>query len=84
MGLSLPLGSFSFVFGGPEGIHLEVDPNVDDATERWRFCLLDHAGHRIAVIAERVAADDLEVWEARPVLAPPVRVSVGCNGWFPR
>jgi 4'-phosphopantetheinyl transferase len=84
LGLSLPLCSFSFVFGGPEVIHLEVNPELGDDPERWRFCLLNHAGHRIAVIAERAAANNLEVWEARSVLAPPVRVFVECDGWFPR
>lgn len=84
LGLSLPLDSFSFVFGGAEKIRLELDPDVDAEPERWRFCLLNHAGHRIAVIAEQPVADDLEVWEARPVLAPPVRVAIGCDGWFPR
>jgi 4'-phosphopantetheinyl transferase len=84
MGLALPLDKFSFVFGGAEGVRLEIDPSLGDAPERWRFCQLDHAGHRIAMMVERTAADELETWEARPVLAQPVRVNTGKTQWFPR
>jgi len=40
------LNKLSFLFGGPAGIRLELDSCLDDEAERWRFCLLDHAGHR--------------------------------------
>ncbi len=52
MGLNLPLGKFSFLFEGAEGIRLEIDPELEDEAERWRFFLLDHAGHRIAGVVE--------------------------------
>ena len=84
MGLALPLDKFSFVFGGAEGIRLEMDASLGDEPERWRFCLLDHAGHRIAAMVEREVAGALEVWETRPVLGEPVRVSGGGAEWFPR
>lgn len=83
MGLSLPLDKFSFLFDGEE-IRLEMDASLGDAPERWRFCLLDHAGHRIAAMVERAGAGELELLEARPIVAPPVRVSVGKTQWFPR
>jgi len=83
MGLSLALNKFSFLFEAEE-IRLEVDASLGDVPERWRFCLLDHAGHRIAAMVERAGAGDLELLEARPVLAPPVQVSVGKTQWFPR
>ena len=84
LGLSLPLKKFSFLFGGDEGVHLEVDPSIGDELDRWRFCLLDHAAHRIALMVEGDAAGDLEMWEVRPLLAPPVRVGAGPEVWFPR
>ncbi len=84
MGLALPLDKFSFLFGGAEGVRLEMEPGLEDEAGRWRFCLLDRAGHRIAAMVERKAAGELDVWEARPVLAEPVRVDVGEVEWFPR
>jgi 4'-phosphopantetheinyl transferase len=83
MGLSLPLNKFSFLFGGVAGIRLELDPCLGDEAGRWRFCLLEHAGHRIALMAERTAAPELQVWEARPLLAPPARLPAGGEPWFP-
>jgi 4'-phosphopantetheinyl transferase len=83
MGLSLQLKKFSFLFGGAEGIHLELDPSLDDNVERWRFCLLEHAGHRIAVMTERDAARDLQIWETRPLLAPPALRPECVAQWFP-
>jgi 4'-phosphopantetheinyl transferase len=84
LGLSLPLQQFAFVFGGAEGIRLEIDPRLGDEARNWRFCLLDHAGHRIAVMVERAGAGALEMWEARPVLAPPRRIHTGGGPWYPR
>lgn len=84
MGLSLPLNKFSFLFGGRNGIRLEVDPSLCDEPERrWRFCLLNYAGHRIALMTERATAPDLQRWEARPVLAPPARLPDDEILWFP-
>ena len=83
LGLLIPLDKFSFAFDESGGIRLEMDSSLDDTAERWRFCQIDHAGHRIAVMVDRSAADELELWEARPVLAPPVRVNLGTVRWFP-
>jgi len=74
-GLALPLDKISFLFGGDEGVRLELDPELEDDSARWQFCLLDHAGHRIAAMTERRAADELEMWEVRGVLGPPARVT---------
>ncbi len=74
MGLSLPLNKFSFLFGGAAGIRLELDPCLDDEAERWRFCLLDHAGHRIALAVERADDFDLQFFETRPLLAEGIRI----------
>ena len=93
MGLSLPLHSISFLFGGARGIQLEVDAGVDDDPARWRFCLIDHVEHRIALAVEAGAAGNskitglefpiLEIFEARPPLAAPTRLSSGSETWFP-
>jgi 4'-phosphopantetheinyl transferase len=92
MGLSLPLRGISFLFGGAQGIHLEVDAGVDEDPARWRFCLLDHAEHRIVLVVE-AAADNLEsaaieipvleIFAARPPFAVPTRLPSGSEAWFP-
>ena len=92
MGLVLPLQGISFLFGGAEGIRLEVDAGIDDDPARWRFCLLDRAEHRIALAVEAAAGKFeaggpefpvLEVFEARPPFAPPTRQPAGSEPWFP-
>ncbi len=83
MGLALALDKISFVFGGAEGIRLEMDSSLGDEGDRWRFFLLDHEGHRIAGVVERGVSGEMDVWEARPVLAAPVRVDRGEVRWFP-
>ena len=80
----IPLDKFSFVFGGAEGIGLELDASLGDEAARWRFCQLYYAGHRLAVMVDGLVAGALEVWEARPVLAEAARVDVGEVQWFPR
>jgi 4'-phosphopantetheinyl transferase len=83
LGLQIPLDKFSFVFGETEGIRLEIDASLgDDAL--WQFCQLDHAGHRIAEMVEGMAMRELEVWEARPPFAEPVRVGASAVKWFSR
>ncbi len=92
-GLSLPLPGISFLFGGAQGIHLEADAGVDDDPARWRFCLLDHAEHRIALAVEAGAAGNfeiadfeipaLEIFAARPPFAAPTRLPSGSETWFP-
>jgi 4'-phosphopantetheinyl transferase len=83
MGLALPLDKFSFLFDAG-GIRLEIDPSLGDQPDRWRFCLLNHSGHRIAAMVERAASCEIELLEARPVLAPPVRLGGVGAQWFPR
>jgi 4'-phosphopantetheinyl transferase len=83
MGLSLPLQKFSFVFGGVEGIRLELDECLGDEAGRWRFCLLDHVGHRLALMAEHATAPALQLWEARPFPALPKRLTAERPLWFP-
>jgi 4'-phosphopantetheinyl transferase len=86
MGLSLPLRQFSFVFGGVEGVRLELDPCLGDQAERWRFCLLEHAGHRIALMTAKTGQTTtpaLQLWQARPLLSTPTRLAPGRQPWFP-
>jgi len=82
MGLRLPLRKVSFVFGGAEGIRLELEPDLEDEAERWQFCLLDHAAHRIAVMTERSPEAELQMWKALPLLSPPKRLPVSAKRWF--
>jgi 4'-phosphopantetheinyl transferase len=83
MGLSLALSKFSFLFGGEAGIRLELDSCVDDEAERWRFCLLDHAGHRIAIFVERAVASELQIFETRPPPAAALRIQRETEVWYP-
>ena len=93
MGLSLPLRGISFLFGEPQGIRLEVDAEVDGDPARWRFCLLDHTQHRIALAVETATFGTLEVpnleipvleiFAARPPFAAPTRLPSGPETWFP-
>ena len=83
-GLSLPLDKFSFLFRCRRESGWRSIRAWCDTPERWRFFHLDHAGHRIAAVVDRTAAGELEMWEARPVVAQPVPVGAGKTQWFPR
>jgi 4'-phosphopantetheinyl transferase len=82
-GLALPLKKFSFLFGGVEAIRLELDQELDDEARRWRFCLLEHARHRVALMAEQVTEPELQLWEMRSLLVPPTRLPSGEIRWYP-
>jgi len=84
MGLSLPLKKFSFLFSEPEGIRLHLDPSLGDDARRWRFSLMDLAGHRVAMMAERTNVPALQLWEQRPLLAPGSRLALSEIQWFPQ
>jgi len=84
MGLSLPLKEFSFLFGGSAGIRMEMDPGLSDKPERWRFCLLRHAEHCIALMTECAVTPELNVWEARPPSAAPRQLTLPQEPWFPQ
>ncbi len=83
-GLSLSLDKLSFLFGAVEGIRLKLDPCLEDNAEHWRFCLLEHAGHRIAIVAERAADLDLQLFEMRHLMASTTRLQGRTEGWYPR
>jgi 4'-phosphopantetheinyl transferase len=83
MGLALPLDKISFLFGGAEGIRLEIEADVDIDPGRWRFCSFDHSGHRIAVAVEGDNLPEMSHWEARPLLAPPLHLAACSAQWFP-
>jgi 4'-phosphopantetheinyl transferase len=88
MGLSLPLQKISFLFdgpaiGAPQAIRFAVESGVDDDPTRWRFCRFDHAGHRVALAVQAAAVCNLEIFEARPPLGPPVCLELGAPLWSP-
>lgn len=75
LGLSMPLKGFSFLFGGAEHMRLAVDPAfhppLHDDAARWRFSLLDHGRHRIALMMEAkpgASADEGAIANGAPVL----------------
>lgn len=82
-GLAIPLDRFSFLFGGPDRIHMELDPRLEDLADRWTFALFDHAEHRIALMIEgRPAA--IKVHAASPILAPPTALNAESIVWYPQ
>jgi len=83
MGLALPLNKFSFLFEGAERIRMELDASLGDEPEHWRFCLMDHRGHCIALMVESGPEPELHVWEARLLLAPATKLTAGKEPWFP-
>lgn len=83
-GLNLPMNKITFAFGGEDGIRLKLDPGLcDESKFRWQFCLLDYDGHRIALMAERLAVPKLCQFVVKPVSAPPAQLPVGQIHWFP-
>jgi 4'-phosphopantetheinyl transferase len=83
MGLALPLNKFSFLFDTANGISMEMDPTLDDSPKRWRFCLLEHMSHCIAMIAESSTAPELRMWEARLPIADSRQTAQTEAIWFP-
>lgn len=83
MGFSLPLQKFSFVRCTPSGLRLEVDSSLGDNPAGWKFCLLDRAGHRVALMVERRQEPRLEVRELRPFQVPASLPEKPQPSWFP-
>ena len=84
MGLSLPLQEFSFIHCPPRGMALEDNTSIGANTERWRFCTLDHVGHRIALMAEFQRQPHLEVRAMRPFQVPSLLPHDPQPVWFPQ
>ena len=82
MGLALPTNKFSFLFDGAGNARLEIDTDLGDDPARWRFCLLNHAGHCIAIMVENICAAELNVWEARPPCGSPTMLALAKETWF--
>jgi 4'-phosphopantetheinyl transferase len=83
MGLALPLNKFSFVFAGEKEVQLEIDPSLGDEPRRWRFCLLEHAGHCIALMVESEVTPVLRCLEARLPYGAHRRLDMAQIRWFP-
>ncbi len=83
MGLALPLEEISFLFGGPEGIRLEIDPSVDHDPGRWRFCSMDRDDHRISLVVEQGAVPEMNLWQTRPLLSAPAHLGTFKGQWYP-
>ena len=83
MGLALPLDRVSFLFDGREKIRMELDSSLDDEPGRWRFSLLEHADHCIALMVESSTAPGLVVWEVRFPSTVPQRLTPVNGPWFP-
>jgi 4'-phosphopantetheinyl transferase len=84
MGFTLPLQKFSFVRSPSADLHFEVDFSLGDDTARWKFCLLDRAGHRVTLMVERWQEPRLEVREMRPFQVPSLPPEKRRPSWFPR
>jgi 4'-phosphopantetheinyl transferase len=84
MGLSLPTNKFSLLFDGDVCSRLEIDASLGDDAGRWRFCLIDHAEHCIALMVEGGSAIQLTLQEARPACAAPRALALADATWLPR
>jgi len=74
MGMALPLEGISFLFDDAGRVRLELEDGMNDDAARWWFRLFNHAGHRIAAMAERKTEWGLEGWEFHPLNSPPRRI----------
>jgi len=83
MGFRLPLAEFSFIFDESGRIRLQLGSILNDDPARWRFCVMEHAEHCIALMVDNTATPRLHVWEARPPFAPPRLVDSLCEVWHP-
>jgi len=84
MGLALPTNKFSILFDGDVCSRLEIDASLGDDAGRWRFCLLDHADHCIALMVDSRSAIQLTLQEARPAFAAPRALALAHATWLPR
>lgn len=83
MGLALPLNKFSLLFEGAKGIRMDMDPALDDAPQRWRFCLLEHMSHCIAIMVADSPMPELRMWEVRLPVPVPRAIALAEAIWFP-
>lgn len=59
-GLSLPLGGFSFRFDDA-GVHLDVDPELEDDGGRWQFQTLTLGSHLVSTAIANPPRESVEV-----------------------
>ena len=83
MGLSLPLDKISFLFDALKGIRLKIDAEVDHDPNRWRFCSLDFADHRVSAVVEMRSTPKMKMLETRDLLAKPFDLGEFAGLWFP-
>lgn len=58
MGLSIPLGKFSFHYPHERAVHIAIDPQLRDDAQRWSFWQYrPTAEHLLAICAERRAGN---------------------------
>lgn len=83
MGFKLPLREFSFVFDQLDNIRLQLETSLHDDKARWRFCIVEHAEHCIALMVESQITPHLHVCEARPACGPPRPINSISGVWHP-
>jgi len=82
MGFSLPLDKCSVVLHSPGDLSLELDASLQDNAARWRFCLLDYAAHRVALVIDAPQEPQVQMWEMRP--SEDRSLQDVAQRWFPR
>lgn len=83
MGFKLPLREFSFVFDESNNIRLQLEPSLHDDETRWRFCIVEHADHCIALMVETQITPHLHFWDARPACGSPRPINSVSGAWQP-
>lgn len=84
MGLSIPPDKISFFFSDSgTNIRLKVEDQFrEDASRNWQCCLLNHSGHRVALMIDSSAPPRIERWDLHPILSPPQCLSHREDVWY--
>lgn len=83
-GFSLPLKTISFLRDGAAGFRLQVQSSEKKAPTDCRFCLIDHKGHRIAIVSDARGNPKAELWEVASLLDPPTQLLGARPVFYPR
>ncbi len=81
-GISFSLKRASFVFRAGGEIRLDVNAEPGTLGIPWQFCVMDYAGHRIAVVIERTPGLRIKRVRMRSLGETPVFLADGGERWF--
>jgi 4'-phosphopantetheinyl transferase len=83
-GFSLPLKTISFLRDAAAGFRMHVQTSEKNPRSDCRFCLIDHKGHRIAIVSEAKGNPKAELWELASPMDPPKQLAGARPVFYPR